>query len=196
MNINKLISSAFLILFVVLGMASSSFGQEAEDFENLNNVDFSDTGGQNDLSEEDPLLEEGAILDQIEELNRFSENKEGLKPFIYSERGRKDPFKKPSGVKIEISDLEKEKVITSGLEGYDLGAFEVTAVLWNVKFPKALVKSPNDEVFVVEEGTKIGRNSGYVAKIREGEVVVIESSMPDGETGRKFYKTQVLKLGR
>ena len=146
--------------------------------------------------QDDASYEEGEILDQIEELNRFSDQNSGLKPFVYSERGRKSPFQRPNGVKIKTTDLTQVKSKQTGLEGYDLDAFQVTTVLWNIKYPKALVKSPNNEVYEVEEGTKIGRNSGYVAKIREGEVVVVETTMPNGESGQKFYKTQVLKLGR
>lgn len=191
--------SRFIFVAVLLFTSAASWGQEGESFDDFDDVDFSESDeptSKNGVEAEDPLLEEGAILDQIEELNKFSEDQVGLKPFVYSERGRKNPFKKPNGVTLEITEAEKEKSKTSGLEGYDLEAFKITTVLWDIKYPKALVKSPNDEIFVVEEGTKIGRNSGYVAKIREGEVVVIESTMPNGETGRKFYKTQVLKLGR
>lgn len=186
-----------LMTFSILLVASQSFGQqENESFDDFDDVEFSEPSDQEEAGLNDPLLDEGEILDQIEELNKFSVEEVGLKPFIYSERGRKNPFKKPSGVKLEITEAEKELAKTSGLEGYDLESFQITAVLWDIKFPKALVKSPNNEIFQVEEGTKIGRNSGYVAKIREGEVVVIESTMPNGESGRKFYKTQVLKLGR
>jgi len=185
-----------LLAFSILLCVSTSMGQEEATFDDFDDVDFSESVDQEEPVLDDPLLEEGEILDQIEELNRFSEEQGSLKTFIYSERGRKSPFKKPNGVNLELSEAEKEQAKTSGLEGYDLESFQVTAVLWDIKFPKALIKSPNNEIFQVEEGSKIGRNSGYVAKIREGEVVVIESTTPNGESGRKFYKTQVLKLGR
>lgn len=148
---------------------------------------------------DNPIFEDEEVIDQIEELNKFSDDQIGLKPFIYSGRGRKSPFQKPAGIDIELTekaDLSEEVIQLSGLEGYDLDSFKLTTILWDIKHPKALVKAANNETYVLEQGTKIGRSNGYVAKIREGEVIVIESTYPNGEDGRKLYKTQVLKLGR
>jgi len=188
--VNHLKSLSFFVITLVISMAAPQFLWAQED-PSLFDIDEDVTDIQDDNS-----YEEGEILDQIEELNRFSDQNSGLKPFVYSERGRKSPFQRPNGVKIKTTDLTQLKSKQTGLEGYDLDAFQVTTVLWSIKHPKALVKSPNNEVYEVEEGTKIGRNSGYVAKIREGEIVVVETTMPNGESGQKFYKTQVLKLGR
>ena len=91
---------------------------------------------------------------------------------------------------------EAEELELSGLEGYDVDTFKLTTILWNIKHPKALVRSVNKEEYLLEEGTKIGRNSGYVAKIREGEVIIVEPTFPNGQRGQKLYRTQVLKLGR
>lgn len=148
-----------------------------------------------DPLQENPLADEDEILNQLERLNKFSDMNINFKSFIYSERGRRNPFKKPAGLEreIETSGLGAE---TTGLEGYDISSFQLTAVMWDIKYPKALVKASEDEVYVIEEGTKIGRRNGYVAKIREGEIVVIESSTESNKKEQTLYKTQVLKLRR
>lgn len=151
---------------------------------------------------EDPLFEDEEVIDQIEQINNFSDQQFDLEPFIYSQKGRKSPFEKPPGVDAQPVQQQAKGVVTkgrvqlSGLEGYDVDTFKVTTILWDIERPQALVKSPNNETYVLEEGTKIGRSNGYVAKIREGEVVIIEVNYPNGEDGRKLYTTQVLKLGR
>ncbi len=146
-------------------------------------------------TEESPLADDEEVVDQIDKLNKESEGSLEFTAFIYSERGRRNPFLKPGGGKTQA--LTKEET-ASGLEGYDIASFRLSAVLWDVKFPKAIIKASEKEVYVVEEGTKIGRRNGYVAKIREGEVVIVEPSVHPGKenTEETIYKTQVLKLGR
>lgn len=137
------------------------------------------------------------VFNQVEKLNEASGESVEFKPFVYSERGRRNPFQQPGGLEreTEVVDAEEELNLT-GLEGYDISSFTLTAVMWDVKYPKALVKADENEIYVIEEGTKIGRRNGYVAKIREGEIVIVEPSLQSDEDDTVLYKTQVLKLGR
>ncbi len=102
--------------------------------------------------------------------------------FYYEPEGKRDPFRSffveeipttPGGVAAPVDSLQ----------AYDLSQLKVVAILWNVGDPKALIRSPSGKLFMVRslEKSKIGRNKGYVASIREGEVVVFELSQ-DGKT--------------
>ncbi len=142
--------------------------------------------------------DEDEVLNQLDKLNEISEGSLEFKPFIYSEKGRKNPFLKPGGLDAVGSETPEEEAVvkTTGLEGYDISSFQLTAVMWDIKYPKALVKASEKETYVIEEGTKIGRRNGYVAKIREGEVIIVEPSLKADNEAATLYKTQVLKLGR
>lgn len=162
-----------------------------------------------DMFVDEPALESPSNLDesadtaeedmmtQLEKLNEVSSSNLEFESFIYSEKGRKNPFLRPSGLAAVKSEFLSDKSIQeSGLEGYDISSFKLTTVMWDVKHPKALVKASDKETFVIEEGTKIGRSNGYVAKIREGEVIIVESTLSTDKSLSKVYRTQVLKLGR
>lgn len=67
------------------------------------------------------------------------------------------------------------------LTNFDLNQLRLVGVLWDVNDPKAMVRTPSGKVYLLRRLTRIGINNGYVAAIREGEVVVIEMS-GDGRT--------------
>ena len=84
-----------------------------------------------------------------------------------------------------------------GLKAYDLQALRVTSLIWDVEVPKALVLDPAGQTHHVQVGSAIGRNQGYVAKIREGELVVVEKQKAlGGEEQEELFRTQVLKMAR
>ena len=102
--------------------------------------------------------------------------------YSYDPSGRRDPF--IPFVDPNPNTAEKGKKVlpeapADSLQSYDLGQFKLTGVLWNVGDPKAMVTSPTGKIFLVKNRTKIGRNDGFVAAIREGEIVVVEPT-PDG----------------
>lgn len=111
--------------------------------------------------------------------------------FFYEPEGKRDPFKSFFS-ETDVSTGANDSLVQADiLEAYDLSQLQLTAVLWNVEDPKALVRSPTGKLFMVrsKQKTRIGRNKGYVAAIREGEVVVFEFSQ-DGKTPT----TRVLNL--
>lgn len=128
-------------------------------------------------------------------------NNEG---FVYDPVGRRDPFKSfisvsvtETGTIIETAPkssmpsflLRPNEGIGDTLEASDTGAFKLVGILWNVHDPKAMLRSPGGKVFMVRLKSRVGRNNGYVAAIREGEVVVVEL-MNDAKTPT----TRVLSL--
>ena len=57
--------------------------------------------------------------------------------------------------------------------------------------PSGVLRSPDGKNHFVRMYTKIGKKNGFVAKIREGEIVVVEPSEIDGV---QTAVTQVLSL--
>jgi len=116
--------------------------------------------------------------------------------FVYDPTGRRDPFKSylnmPKNIVVEAkpslnsssgipSYLQQQNDQAETPESYGLDKLSVAAILWDVSDPKALIKGPGSKTFMVHKHTRIGKNSGYIAAIREGEVVVVEIA-PDGRT--------------
>jgi Tfp pilus assembly protein PilP len=178
-----------LVWSLMLCFGSQSFAQDE-------GVEEPSLGSPSEFDESTETAEED-VMNQLEQLNEVSSASLEFKAFIYSGKGRKNPFSKPSSLEaVKEEFVGEEQGRTGGLEGYDISSFQLTTVMWDVKHPKALVKASETETFVIEEGTKIGRSNGYVAKIREGEVIIIESSLSTDKGASTVYKTQVLKLGR
>lgn len=78
------------------------------------------------------------------------------------------------------------------LQKFALGELKVIGIIWDVGRPKALVSDPGGKSYIITENSKVGKEFGYVAAIREGEVIVVEPIM-DAE-GKRGYQTKVLKL--
>ena len=175
--------------------------------EDLNMVVEDESGVEEEQAEGAALealqAQEQELFDQLEALN-FEEVGfyEAYRSFIYSPSGRLSPFAKPKGLQTDEVFNEAtsaKKVIGAvGLKAYDIQALKVTSLIWDVDIPRALVLDPSGQSHRVEVGTEIGRNDGYVAKIREGELIVIEKQKVSGDDGRKeeLFRTQVLKMAR
>ena len=122
----------------------------------------------------------------------------GDETFKYDPTGRRDPFRSFLKVNTPIEVVntppptaEVKEVVTrdklfqeqelgnsklESLTSLDSEQFSLVGILWEVKDPKAMLKTPTGKVFTVRQQTRLGRRNGYVAAIREGEVVVIEMS--------------------
>jgi type IV pilus assembly protein PilP len=106
--------------------------------------------------------------------------------YTYDPKGHRDPFRpfktyhppSPTGT----TTTGPINVIDSSdpLQRWDLDRFAVVAIMWEIRLPKAMVKDPDGKMYMVSKSTKIGRNSGQVVAIREGEVVVVESIDNEG----------------
>lgn len=175
---------------------------------------------ENVANEDEP--EETTVLGEVEAIKKNPEKKEGegeitspgapsgnasiksdeitsemisqfLRPYEYEPGGRRDPFQ-PYVERKEISDEEKERLSKlTALERYDLDEIELLGIIWRVTKPKVMMKDPTGQVHIVGKNSKVGRNNGYIAVIREGEVVVVESF--EGE-GQVTYQTRILKISR
>jgi len=107
--------------------------------------------------------------------------------YTYDPTGRRDPFKpyktyRPVPVPTSSAPGAAPKVIDESdpLQRWDIDRFAVVAIMWEVRQPKAMVKDPDGKMYMIGKSTKIGRNSGHVVTIREGEVVVVEQIENEG----------------
>ncbi len=114
-----------------------------------------------------------------------------MDPFDYDPRGRKDPFAQP------VLDRPVSQGVSHGpmlpLQRFDLTRLKLIGIIWDVKRPRAMINDPEGKVHVVGPNTKIGVRNGYIAVIREGEIVVVETIE---ENGRLVSSAQIVKLAK
>ncbi len=118
-----------------------------------------------------------------------SEIESFLEPYIYDPKGRRDPFKPYT----ESRALEEGEMAGPllPLQQYELDQLKLVGIIWNVNDPKAMFIDPKKQVHIVRRDERIGRKKGYVAVIREGEVVIVEAVDVNGDL---MYSTRVLKI--
>lgn len=112
-----------------------------------------------------------------------------LEPFIYDPRGRRDPFS--PYVEMQGPAMSGDQSVLLPLQRFDLEQLNLIGIIWNVTDPKAMFVDPNNQVHIVGRDERIGRKSGYIAVIREGEVVVVEAAQRKGDL---VYTSRVLTL--
>ena len=112
--------------------------------------------------------------------------------FSYDPTGRRDPFR-PYGIDFEKASIPGGVIneVLTELQLIELTDFKIVAISWGSTKPSAVLRSPDGKNHFVRMYTKIGKKNGFVAKIREGEIVVVEPSEIDGV---QTAVTQVLSL--
>ncbi|MBX7231967.1 MAG: pilus assembly protein PilP [Bdellovibrionales bacterium] len=112
-----------------------------------------------------------------------------LEPYIYDPKVGRDPFK----AFVEVRPLEEGEMAGPllPLQQYDVNQLKLVGIIWNVNDPKAMFVDPKNQVHIVRRDERLGRRNGYVAVIREGEVVVVEALKVKGDL---MYSTRVLKM--
>jgi len=89
--------------------------------------------------------------------------------YRYEPFGKTDPFEP-----IFRGGTEGGPELKTPLEEYNVTQFELVGIIWDVKEPKAVVKDPKGETYIVGKGTRIGRNNGKITKITEKKVYIVE----------------------
>ncbi len=112
-----------------------------------------------------------------------------LDPFEYQARGRRDPFTRPTVDKPVAEGSYHGPFLP--LQRFNLTDLKLTAIIWDVSRPKAMIIDPDQKVHIVGPNTKIGKNNGYIAAIREGEIVVVETME---EEGNLVSSTKILRI--
>jgi type IV pilus assembly protein PilP len=104
--------------------------------------------------------------------------------WTYSSAGKRDPFR------TFLADMEKSQggLVTrcpTPLGRFEIEQLRVVAVVTGLEDPVAMVEAPNGVGYSVRRGACIGKNGGFVASIRSGEVVVSEwATRADGNRDR------------
>lgn len=120
--------------------------------------------------------------------------------YSYNPIGKRDPFKKYIGE--DIKEVERPR---SPLERYDLDELKLTAIVWGIASPRALIHAPDGYSYIVRQNARLGKNRGRVSRITRrkvfveeeyrdptGKLVVRESSFEIRKKEKK--KKSVLKL--
>lgn len=108
-----------------------------------------------------------------------------MTPYSYDPDNRRDPFSPPTK-KADVATTGTNAItdpsLLTELQRFELEEMKVVGIMWDVAKPKALLEDPNGTIHRVYLNTKVGQRNGYVAVIREGELVVVEPFTKDGVT--------------
>ncbi len=102
-----------------------------------------------------------------------------MQPYEYLDLGRKDPFQKPNIEKPLPPGAFHGPVLP--LQKFALAELQLIGIIWDVTRPRAMLKDPQGKVHILGPNAKIGNQNGYIAAIREGELVVVETVQDDGK---------------
>ncbi len=91
--------------------------------------------------------------------------------YVYDPTGKRDPFR---SFRFEQELLGPEET-TGPLESFELEQLSLVAVVWETPRPRALVAAPSGRSYIVEEGTRVGKNDGRVIHIGDNLVLVKET---------------------
>ena len=115
-----------------------------------------------------------------------------LEPFIYDIVNRRDPFQ-PFAEYVPVDDQAAGGRALSPAQRWDLEKLKLIGIMWDIKDPKAMFLDPEQDVMILGRDESIGNKNGYIAAIREGEVVVVEAIRKRGDI---TYRTRVLRIER
>lgn len=106
--------------------------------------------------------------------------------FVYVENDRRDPFV-PFSVPRPNTGTEE----LTWLQRFEIDQLALIGIIWDVRKPKCMFVDPNGRTHVVGRNEKIGIRGGYIAEIRENEVVIVEKMKTAGLVS---FQTRVVKL--
>ncbi len=112
-----------------------------------------------------------------------------LAPFVYDMDQLRDPFETQGS----SAPLEPGQVYGPFLpvQSHRLSDYKLKGLLWKTDQPIAVFQGPKDKEFRLAVKDYIGENFGYVATIREKEVVVIQTIE---ENQKRYSTTKVIFL--
>ena len=98
--------------------------------------------------------------------------------FVYSPRGRRDPFKpliQKEPIVAEIVKKKEPQRIKGPMEKFELEQYRLIAIMVVSGQPRAMVKAPDGKSYTVEVGEYIGMNNGIVSDIQTKDVAIDEN---------------------
>ena len=92
--------------------------------------------------------------------------------YRYSAVGKKDPFRNYFG---DMASLNKEKKIVSELQNFDVTDLRLSAIIYGITDPKAVVIAPDGKSYIVKNGSFIGKNWGKISRILPDKLEIVET---------------------
>ncbi len=89
--------------------------------------------------------------------------------YFYNPVGKRDPFKQ-----FEEELIQEVVQSRSPLERYDLDDLMLTAIVWGISDPRALLRAPDGYSYIIKANSRVGRNRGRVARITRRQVFIEE----------------------
>ncbi|HOW52418.1 MAG TPA: pilus assembly protein PilP [bacterium] len=109
--------------------------------------------------------------------------------YIYSAVGKRDPFRSYFG---DMKAVEQDREPVSELQRYDITDLTMTAIVWGITEPRAIIVTPEKKSIIVKRGSFIGKNWGKVSAILQDKIEVIE--VYKDPLGRKILNKLYLEL--
>ena len=109
--------------------------------------------------------------------------------YIYSAVGKRDPFRSYFG---DIKAIEQDREPVSELQKYDITDLTITAIVWGITEPRAIVVTPERKSIIVKRGSFIGKNWGKVSALFPDKIEVTE--VYKDPLGRKILNKLYLEL--
>lgn len=116
-----------------------------------------------------------------------------IEKFPYDPTSKRDPFQPLVAIK-PVSMLQNIAGPFLPIQKFSLEQLQLSGVIWGGKKAMAMIVDPSKRVYYLRENDKIGNSNGYVAKIREGEIIVVETVTTDD--GRMVQQTRILKISK
>ena len=115
-----------------------------------------------------------------------------MEDYTYSSAGKRDPFQSY----VEIVSVDPNKGPVEGpvlpLQRYNIEQLNLVGIIWGGKKPMAMIVDETKKVYYVQENDRIGNAGGYIAKIRESEVVILE--LYKDINGNDAYRSRLMKI--
>lgn len=109
--------------------------------------------------------------------------------YRYSAVGKKDPFRNYFG---DMASLDKEKKIVSELQNFDVTDLRLSAIIYGITDPKAVVIAPDGKSYIIKTGSFIGKNWGKISRILPDKLEIVETYKDP--LGRKIINKLYLEL--
>jgi type IV pilus assembly protein PilP len=88
--------------------------------------------------------------------------------------------------------LNKDRQIVSELQRFDISDLTITAIIWGVAEPRAVIMAPGKKTFIVRRGSFIGKNWGRISRILKNKIEIVETYKDP--LGRKILNRVYLEL--
>jgi type IV pilus assembly protein PilP len=115
-----------------------------------------------------------------------SESEGATAEYNYDPTNKRDPFRS------FVKTVTEEGGTETPLERFDLSQLSVTAIVWGVDPPRALIRDPAGKGYIVVEGTIVGKNKGRIIAIEDNLVRVKETYVD--ALGRAATKSVEMRL--